>query len=442
MTMKRTTLASIVAVALVAGCSTGPSSTPVASSSAPTASPVAPTAAAGSPSTSPASSPTATSIPSPSAVAATSTLRWRQIGTASGGDLVGFAGGYVALGGKTGVEFSPDGASWTPETLPFHVSKDHGITLGAGPASLATDGHTVVLVGSYDHGPCTPTPGLTGGGPECPSSPISWTSTDGKSWHSSYPWHGLGAPKGFHQGNDFTTVWAVPTGGFDAAEAYVANEDEVAGHIFHSSDGSTWTPLPTSPPAALKGYQDAEDWAIALAAPSGVRVVASYWYAAGGGSDARLFSSTPDGSHWMQVDSFAGKDVSVFTGVAPDPSLAPLWMLAGSDTSSLPTVWTSPDLASWTAIALPLAAPATGGSISALAATKDGYVAVGEVGAPDGTSVHSSWVSPDGAAWTRLPTPGTTGDDGPDVLADGPDGPIGFAVFNGSDVPPGVWALK
>ena len=62
------------------------------------------------------------------------------------------AGGYVALGGKTGVEFSADGSTWTPETLPFHSSKDHGIALEAGPAAIATDGHEVVVVGGYDHG--------------------------------------------------------------------------------------------------------------------------------------------------------------------------------------------------------------------------------------------------------------------------------------------------
>ncbi len=381
-------------------------------------------------------------LPSPSGVAASSTLTWRQIGTATGGDLVGFAGGYVALGGKTGVEFSSDGASWTPEALPFHSSKDHGITLGAGPSAVATDGHLVVLAGGYDHGPCTPMPGLTGGGPECPSSPISWTSTDGKTWHSSYPWHGPGAPKGYSQGNEFTTVWAVPTGGWDAAEAYPAGEDDVAGRIYHSSDGSAWTPLPTSPPAALKGYQAAEIWHLALADPSGVRLVGSYWYAAGGGSDARQFSSSPDGSRWTLVKSFAGNEVSAETGVAPDPKLAALWILGGSDTSSAPTVWTSPDLATWTAIPLPMAAPATGGSISSIAATSDGYVAVGQVNAPDGTSVHSSWLSPDGVAWTQLPTPGTPGDDGPDVVADGPAGPVGFAYYNGSEDPPGVWALR
>ena len=137
--------------------------------------------------------------------------------------------------------------------------------------------------------------------------------------------------------------------------------------IYHSSDGSAWTPLPASPPAALKGYQAAEIWHLALADPSGVRLVGSYWYAAGGGSDARLFSSSPDGSRWTLVKSFAGKEVSADTGVAPDPKLAAMWILGGSDTSSAPTVWTSPDLATWTAIPLPMAAPATGGSISSIA---------------------------------------------------------------------------
>jgi hypothetical protein len=43
---------------------------------------------------------------------------------------------------------------------------------------------------------------------------------------------------------------------------------------------------------------------------------------------------------------------------------------------------------------------------------------------------------------TPIAPVGGAGGDGPDVLTDGPNGIVGFALYNGSDVPPGVWTLK
>ncbi len=170
--------------------------------------------------------------------------------------------------------------------------------------------------------------------------------------------------------------------------------------------------------------------------PTGTRPVAD--------SDARLFSSSPDGSQWTLVSSFAGKEVGVDTGVAPVPKLA---ASCGSSADPMTTrrrrrsgprqTWRSGPPSGFRS-----RRPRPAARSRRSRATTDGYVAVGEVSAPDGTSVHSSWLSADGISWTELPTPGTTGDDGPDVLADGPAGPIGFELYNGSEVPPGVWALR
>jgi hypothetical protein len=156
---------------------------------------------------------------------------------------------------------------------------------------------------------------------------------------------------------------------------------------------------------------------------------------------AGLFTS-PDGQAWSRITSFPGTLATVESGVAPDPSRAPLWIVAGSDAKSFPTVWTSPDLKVWTAHELPLGV-GTEGALSAIADTSLGYVAVGTI--TNGTTAdaqHSSWLSTDGLDWVQLGTPGTAGDDGPDVLADGPAGVIGFAEYNGSEVPPGAWLLK
>jgi hypothetical protein len=441
--MRRRALGSIALLAILGGCASAPATTPSPSTSlSPVVVPTASSAA--SPSVSPSPAPSEATVTPPSSSASAppvGSLAWRQIGAASGGELAGSAAGYVALGGSTGVEFSKDGASWAAEKLPFAGGKDHGIVLGMDPQGVASNDHLFVVVGGYGHAPCTPSGGSTGGGPECPSYPISWVSTDGHAWRSSYPWPGPHAPKGFSQGNLFTNVWAVPSGGFDAAEAYVAGEDDVAGRIFHSSDGLAWTALPASPPTALKGSQPAETWHLGLADGQGRRVIGSYWYPSGG-SVARLFTSA-DGSTWTLIDSFPGNDASVEAGVPPDPARAAVWMIAGTNASSLPTIWTSPDLGAWTPIRLPVAAPNTQGAVTGLAETSAGYVAVGQVSSPDAAAAtHSSWMSADGVTWTQLPTPGTPGDDGPDYVSDGPAGPLGFAAYNGAETPPGVWALR
>ncbi len=411
----------------------------------PSASPSASTAPTVVPSVLPSATAAASAAPSPSpspSLAAGPT--WQLVGSATGGDVVGFANGYVALGGPADVEFSTDGAAWTPARLPFHSSKDpHGITLGAAAQALATDGHTVVVVGSYSHVPCKPANGGTGGGPECPSSPISWVSTDGTTWHSSYPWRGPGAPKGYTQGNQFTGVWSVPTGGWDAAVANVAGEAGAAGAIFHSADGLAWTALPASPSTAYKGSPNPPElWHLGLADAGGVRLVGGYWYLTGGDSVARLFSST-DGRTWTALAGFPGNDVNADVAVPPDPAHAPVWIVAGRDASSVPALWTSADLTTWTEHPLPTAAPTVEGTVSSVAATHLGYVAVGLLtDGPDGTPYHASWLSPDGVTWTALPAAGQSGNDGPDLITDGPAGIIGFDVYNGSEVPPGVWMLK
>ena len=83
------------------------------------------------------------------------------------------------------------------------------------------------------------------------------------------------------------------------------------------------------------------------------------------------------------------------------------------------------------------------GALSSIALTHLGYVAAGQLSdGTDGNAYHSSWVSTDGVNWTQIDTPGTPDGDGPDVLADGPGGVIGFAQYNGTSTPVGAWLLK
>jgi hypothetical protein len=375
---------------------------------------------------------------------------WHEIGPLKGAadsysEIVGFAGGYIVLGDRAIVLYSPDGQTWTSVTVPFPVSKDpHGIPLEAGAYAIATDGRGVVVVGSYGHVPCTPANDTSGGGPECPSSPISWESTDGKTWRSSYPWRGPATPRGYTQGSGFSSVWAVPTGGWDAAIGYVAGEAGAAGGIFHSADGVTWAALPSAPPTALRGSPaPPQGWHLGLADQTGRRLVAGYWYLVNRDLVARLFTSS-DGQKWMTLDKFPGAGANVDAGVPPVPDRSSSWILAGKDSASLPTVWTSADLAAWSTHSLPTASPDAHGSLSAIAVTHLGYVALAKLA--DGPDVlvgyHTSWVSADGIDWVQLATPGAVGDDGPDVVADGQDGVIGISFGRNSNVGPVIWMLR
>lgn len=358
--------------------------------------------------------------------------------------MAGFSAGYVALANQsasTKILFSPDGVSWQSVTLPFKSSKDgHGNDLVAEAQAIASNGTQVLVVGGYFHTPCAvQSPGLTGGGPPCPSSPIAWLSSDGTHWQSSYPWHGPGPAKGDTQGNQFMATWSIPAGGWDAASMDVGGEGGASGGLFHSADGLSWTKV-ASPSPNHSGSQPLEFWHLGLADATGRRLMGGYWYP-NGDSLVGLFTSV-DGKAWSALSSFQGANTTVGSGVAPIDSLRPLWIVAGADANSLPTVWTSPDLATWTAHELPTL-PGAQGAVGTIAVTHLGYVAAGQLSdGTDGNAYHSSWVSADGQSWTQVDTPGTAGNDGPDVLADGPGGIVGFALYNGISTPVGVWQLK
>ena len=75
--------------------------------------------------------------------------------------------------------------------------------------AIATDGTRVVVVGGRSVPPCVPNPPeSTGGGPECATAPIAWTSDDGVKWRVSYP----------PADGEFVAVWQVAGRGWTAAE--------------------------------------------------------------------------------------------------------------------------------------------------------------------------------------------------------------------------------
>jgi hypothetical protein len=449
--------ASLVGLGLIlSACVSPPSATGPSPSS-----PSLPSAAVPSPTTAPTQSGPATTTPAPTALPASpspstaAAIAWHKLAVlptdASGvTGLVGFRGGYVAVARDGGVWSSSNGSAWTMRRLPMPTVPTASGGMGIELQGAASDGRRVVIVGGYPHGPCRAVgEGETGGGPACPYRPISWVSTDGRSWTSNDPGASPQAPAGYTQGAEFTAVWAVPTGGWDAAVSWWQGEALHGRDLMHSADGLHWTPL-QPPPGAVIANSDPFPWSHAGAADaSGTRLVWQNWMdfsgvVSGDGRMVASVSTSPDGMHWTAATTFPGDGAEVDAGLAGTGSPAH-WLLAGKTRvpdgpDAAPVAWQSPDGQTWTSTQLPENA---GSSVTpwSLVATPTGYVAVGATW--DGAeSDHATWLSPDGVAWTVLPRSAPAGADfGPRVAASGPAGVIGIGVSPGG-TGSSVWQLR
>jgi hypothetical protein len=402
----------------------------------------------------------------------TSVVRWERWAPVTGApaydggeaslliDVVGFSGGYVAIGTTRTAWFSPDGQAWSTVELPFPASTGaFDQVLDARVTAIASNGDEVVIVGGYSRESCRRPTGDTGGGPWCPSSPISWVSTDGRTWRSSHPWQGPKDPPGHDQGSEFLAVWPVPTGGWDASIGFWHGESLTGRDLWHSEDGIDWTILaPTTLPADLQGYAFP---VIGFADPNGDRVAWQTWAQYDGMTGALAgwvtpVSASPDGRAWRELDGFPSAGARVFGGMAPASSGSSRWILVGSTTggagtASSPIIWTSDDGTTWSPTAMPvdsaptesctsleLVVPCTlVASVDAVIHTDDGYLAVGSFLHESGLGMTQTWSSPDGKSWVDHGSSAF----GHALIADGPAGIIVIAVADGQDGRLDAWRL-
>ncbi len=439
--------ASLVLLVALAGCATAgqPSSSlrPSASS----------LASQGLASAAP-SSAASTEAPTPS-----STLAWYAHGTIPSAEIkgvVGFAGGYVAIGWRRTVWFSADGVTWQAVALPFTVSTDrYGRSLDADVQGITTNGRQVLVVGGYSHEPCV-APGAvtTGGGPLCQLAPLAWVSADGRTWRSAYPGPRPADPPGYSQGSEFVAAWPVPTGGWDAALSYWSGESLHGRDLWHSVDGITWAALAPAP-ALATANADAFPWVHAgVADATGRRILWQGWsdftepFPSGAGRPVMTLATSLDGRSWSIIDGFPGRDAEVGTGVAPMSGRSTRWVLAGAsnfvdDFTSTPTVWSSDDFVHWTATPLRTESGSLVRSVSSVILASSGYVAVGAVW-DAAQADHETWVSDDGLTWVALRRSGAPGSSfGPGIVAAGPAGVIGIGPSpTDGEHTSGVWQLR
>jgi anti-sigma factor RsiW len=363
-------------------------------------------------------------------------LAWTRQGDAPGsapdiigvtGDIVGFAGGYVARHQGPGVYFSPDGRAWQSILLPpldIEGAEEPWV------AALASNGAQMLAVGGYGHDPCRSTD--TGEGPACEMSPMAWVTDDGVTWRPSDPWAlppGVAEPE---WGADASAAWAVP-GGWEAARVSWEGASSSPLDVWRSADGITWERVAAlESPAYNRGHgvAVADDgtrvrWDSLLISPSETRTEAQ-----------ALLRVSADGATWTELGTFPGADVRITRVAPPIPGRRSTWVVAGTEIhfdegggigTAIPRIWTSSDLSTWTAADLEVPAGAPSG-IYGLTWSGDELVAVDAQGL--------TWASTNGSTWILLADRRAVG-----LIADGPVGIIGMPE-PGWDGDEGIWLLR
>ena len=473
MNAKRVAASLLLGVLLAACAGTPGSPTPMGSS--PLRSPgvltsLAPTVEPATPKPTYVPSPTPAPSASPSASPA-ATLVWHRLGAipmrypsdlAVAGEigsspidgLVGFAKGYVVLDGHAGaVWHSKDGRSWKrvrlPIQLPLEEAKDGNGMLGR---VITTNGREVLVVGGYSHAPCHRGVGATGGGPECAVSPITWISADGRTWRRAFA----------DSDGEFVAAWPV-AGGWMAAESSWSGACLYGAMLWRSADGIRWKRTETTPPAAWEGYDRVP---VGIASETGTQILAASERIWPPWRTVTTVATAVEGGSWRVLGGFPGEGAQVVAGVALTAGRS-AWVLGGWSATSVhvaasyheapdewtvPTAWSSVDGVKWTLTVLPVGPglpptePGDTGvqvtAVTSVALTERGYVAVGAYGTPHGGARHETWVSDDGATWSRLPQPATPRFDyGPGLVANGPAGVIGISGTKAHDELV-VWQLR
>jgi len=348
-----------------------------------------------------------------------------EIGSSPIDGLVGFAKGYVVLDGTAGaVWYSKDGWSWKRVKLPFDLPLDEA-------RGIATNGSEVLVVGGYSHEPCGKVaPGATGG-LDCAVSPLAWISDDGVTWRSAdlEP-----ADDGM---SEFVAAWPV-AGGWMAAESSWSGACLYGATLWRSADGIRWKRMETTLPAAWEGYDRVP---VGIASETGTQILAASERIWPPWRTVTTVAAAVEGGSWRVLGGWSATSVHVAASYHEAP-----------DEWTVPTAWSSVDGVKWTATVLPVGPglppsepgdiPVQVTAVTSLALAELGYVAVGAFGLNRTGARHETWVSDDGASWSRLPQPATPRFDyGPGLVANGPAGVIGISGTKAHDELV-VWQLR
>jgi hypothetical protein len=411
------------AASAVASPSVGPGATPTAASSVPpTGAPIdPPSAAPETPSGTPPGTPPVAPSPTISATPDAPSPTWNRVGRIGNGEIsimsvVGFAGGFVAVGDR-GLEggtfaFSADGREWQVGSLSETIQDCAGNpTNDAFVSGAASDGQRILVLGKrlgYTTEICSdPDQGVGAGA-------ITWQSTDGQTWTRS---------------SDFAHVhaiashaWPIPGGGWEVS---VSSWDRPSA-IWQSADGLSWhetASFPEQVGSSIHGTADAAGMRLLEVQPDE--------------EPLRLVTSS-DGVNWSALNAQpAVSKFSYVKGMLSPAGAGMPWIIVSAEDLVGSAIWTSADLGAWTKHAFPGRRIVTN-----IVAISDGYLATAErfgfyeIACDGGRCpgpAERQYFSSDGISWTEIPLRLRAGA----FFAESPAGVIAVGRFNGS-----VWLLE
>ena len=303
-----------------------------------------------------ASAPTSSATPQSSIA---SGVRWEPIATVANAPdrladwrvLGGSLGGYAAIqSSPPAVWFSADGITWSETRL--RVPRGTPVQVEA----IADRDDEILLGGSYT--PCSRRAYERNPFYECRPRPVSWVTSDGRSWRASPPWEGPVGEKG-QSGSLFQHLWAVPTGGWDAVQAFDPSDelddaDLTGSAIWHSSDGLAWKLLKARPASDDDSSECVTDFLSGdvrgAADASGSRVASIGVAHESGGCVPSVWTSA-DGRAYAPVAEFPGANQFVRVVLPPDegwPWRLLGWLEAADGRTAESHAWASYDLDTWT----------------------------------------------------------------------------------------------
>jgi hypothetical protein len=330
--------------------------------------------------------------------------------------VVGFAGGFVAVGDR-GVEgatfaFSVDGREWQVGSLAETIEDCGGDpTNDAYVSGATTDGQRVLVLGKrleYTAEICNDPESGVGAGA------ITWLSSDGTTWSRS---------------SDFAHVhaiashaWPIPAGGWEVS---VDSWDRPSS-IWQSADGLSWNEVASFPEqvgSSIRGTADGAGTRLLEVQPD---------------EEPLRFVTSTDGVDWTALRAQpAVSEFSFVTGVLSPAGAGMPWVVVTADEVVGSSIWTSTDLGAWAQHDFPGRRIVTN-----IVAISDGYLATADRadryfiqcdGFPCPGPAERQYFSPDGVAWTEV---------GPRLrggafFAQSPAGVIAVGRYDGS-----VWVLE
>jgi len=173
-------------------------------------------------------------------------------------------------------------------------------------------------------------------------------------------------------------------------------------NLLRSQDGLTWEVVPsTSTIAFAGGYVDAM-----FVFGDRVTAVLQHWSSGEVPTSGRMVSTT-DGETWADgpgdsSDYFTNSNADLNDVIATDGGLLAVGASPGGPSAPTAAAWASPDGQNWRKVT-PDGEGFTGATMTAVARTGDGFIAVG--GNPVGPGLMAVWSSTDGVTWKRAPAP-------------------------------------